>query len=342
MIEIDGSFQEGGGALLRVSAALSALTGKAFHMENIRVRRPKPGMMMQHFSAARAIANLSGAQVNGLKLGSTQITFIPGQLRGGKIKVDVQTAGSTSLILQALIIPALFAPETVEIEIKGGTDVQWAPSVDYLSHVTLPILRSMGASVKLELLNRGHYPRGGGLIRAITKPVGKLKPLTIHELKVDVIKGISHSTRLPRHVAIRQADSAQKTLRSAGFEVEIEVKSDDNGLSPGSGLVLWSEYKGKNIPRVGASSLGKPGKPAEIVGREAATEILSYLSRGAALDQYMGDQIIPYMAISGSSSVKISRLTNHTLTNIYAAEKFTDCHFHVEGSLGEVTLIEVE
>ena len=342
MIEIDGSFQEGGGALLRVSTALSALTGKAFHMENIRVGRPKPGMMMQHFSAAQAIAYLSNAQVNGLELGSTQITFIPGQLRGGKIDVDVQTAGSSSLILQAMIIPAIFAPEAVEIEIRGGTDVRWAPSVDYLGHVTLSILQSMGVSVKLEVLSRGYYPRGGGLIQAIIKPVGKLKPLNIHELEVDLIKGISHSNRLPRHVAVRQADSAEKILRSAGHDVEIEVESDSDGLGPGSGLVLWSEFKGKSIPRVGASSLGKPGKPAEVVGREAATEILSCISRGAALDQYTGDQIIPYMAISGSSSVKIARLTKHTLTNIYAAEKFTDSHFHVDGSLGEVTVIEVE
>lgn len=342
MIEIDGSFKEGGGALLRVSTALSALTGKAFHIENIRARRPKPGMMMQHLNAALAIRNLSNAQVNGLELGSTQMTFIPDQLKGGKLEVDVQTAGSSSLILQALIIPAIFAPEGVEINIRGGTDVRWAPSVDYLRHVTLPILQSMGVSVKLKVLRRGYYPRGGGLVKAVIKPVGKLKPLNIHELEVDVIRGVSHSARLPRHVAIRQAQSAEKTLRSAGYEVAIEIESDDDAIGPGSGLVLWSEFKDKKIPRVGASSLGKPGKKAEIVGREAAAEILSCLSQGAALDQYMGDQIIPYLAIRGSSSVKITELTKHTLTNIYAAEKFTDRSFHINGNLGEVTVIEVE
>lgn len=342
MIEIDGSFKEGGGALLRVSTALSALTGKAFHIENIRARRPKPGMMMQHLNAALAIRNLSNAQVNGLELGSTQMTFIPDQLKRGKLEVDVQTAGSSSLILQALMIPAIFTPEGVEIKIRGGTDVRWAPSVDYLRHVTLPILQSMGVSVKLEVLKRGYYPRGGGLVKAVIKPVGKLKPLNIHELEVDLIRGVSHSTLLPQHVAIRQAQSAEKTLRSAGYEVAIEIESTGDSLGPGSGLVLWSEFKNKKIPRVGASSLGKPGKRAEIVGREAAAEMLSCLSRGAALDQFMGDQIIPYLAISGSSSVKIAELTKHTLTNIYAAEKFTGRSFHINGNPGEVTVIEVE
>lgn len=342
MIEIDGSFKEGGGALLRVSTALSASTGHAFHINNIRAQRPKPGLMMQHLSTALSIGKLSQAQINGLELGSTQLTFNPGTLKGGKFEVDVQTAGSSTLILQAVIIPAIFAPEAVKISIRGGTDVRWAPPLDYLRNVTLPILNAMGVQVELELLQRGYYPRGGGLIRAEIEPVHKLKPFNLIDLEVDVIRGVSHSTRLPMHVAVRQAESARERLESEGYEVEIEIVTEGDALDPGSGLVLWSEFKGRNTPRVGASSMGKPGKRAEIVGREAAEELLSYLSCGSALDPHMGDQIIPYLALTGSSSVKVAELTNHTLTNIYAAEKFTNRHFHIEGGLGEVTLIEVE
>ncbi len=101
MIEIDGSFGEGGGAILRVATALSALTGKALALDNIRSGRTKPGLMPQHLNAARALARLSQAEVTGLELGSTQMTFNPGPLQGGKLEVDVQTAGSVSLILQA-------------------------------------------------------------------------------------------------------------------------------------------------------------------------------------------------------------------------------------------------
>lgn len=342
MIEIDGSFGEGGGALLRVSTALSALTGKAFTISNIRSSRPKPGLMPQHLNVSLALAQLSNAEVTGLELGSTHMSFIPGQLNGGKLDVDVKTAGSITLILQALMIPSLFTNQGVEIKIKGGTDVRWAPPLDYLEHVTLPLLHSMGATVHLEVQQRGYYPRGGGMLHALIEPVEKLKPLNLHDLEVDVIRGISHATKLPSHVAVRQAQAAEKIIRSAGYEVEIEIKSDDNNaLGPGSALVLWSEVKNKSIPRVGASSLGEPGKRAEIVGRHAAEEILSYLSKGAALDKYMADQIIPYLAITGSSSVRISELTQHTLTNIYATEKFTNRKFQVDGSLGEVTTITI-
>ncbi len=342
MLEIDGSFKEGGGALLRVSTALSALTGKPFQIKNIRAGRPEPGLMMQHLNAVRAIGNLSHAQVEGLEMGSTQITFQPGYLRNGIFDIDVQTAGSSSLILQAFIIPAIFAPGEVEITIRGGTDVRWAPSADYLQNVTLPILRSMGVFVDFKLLKRGYYPPGGGLISAKIKPLKKLKPLHLHELDFNVIKGVSYSNNLPSHVAIRQAESAEKILGNKGYEVEIIIDSEGDSLGPGSGLVLWSEFNGGTIPRVGSSSLGKPGKRAEIVGRDAANNLLSSLSSGAALDKYMGDQIIPYMAIAGSSSVKIAELTNHTLTNIYAAEKFTNSNFKVQGELGKVAEITVE
>ncbi|NYB52695.1 MAG: RNA 3'-terminal phosphate cyclase [Methanobacteriaceae archaeon] len=342
MIEIDGSFREGGGALLRVSTALSALTGKAFCITNIRARRPKPGLMMQHLNAVNAIGKVSKAKIEGLCIGSTEMKFIPGSLRGSKFKVDVQTAGSTSLILQAFIIPAIFAPEEVEITIRGGTDVPWAPAVDYLRHVTLPVLQSMGVHTDLELLQRGYYPRGGGLIKAKIQPVGNLQPLNILDLELDVIKGISYSNKLPLHVAHRQAESAKRTLHSAGYPVEIEINTEGDSLGPGSGLVLWTEFQGGNIPRIGASSLGQPGKRAEIVGKEAANKLLSFMSSAAALDKYMGDQIIPYLAIAGSSRVKIAELTNHTLTNIYAAQKFMDCQFQVEGELGEVAEISIK
>jgi RNA 3'-phosphate cyclase len=342
MIEIDGSYKEGGGALLRVSTAFSAVNGKPFHIKSIRAGRPKPGLMMQHLHAARSIQKLSNAQVEGLEIGSTHLKFKPGSLKSGKFEVDVQTAGSISLILQAFIIPAIFAPQEVEITIRGGTDVRWAPAVDYLCNVTIPILKSMGVFIDLELLQRGFYPRGGGLLNAKIKPVEKLKPLNLHDLEFDTLKGISYSNKLPNHVTVRQAESAKKLLQNAGYEVEIEIDSSGDSWGPGSGLVLWSEFKGRNIPRVGSSSLGEPGKRAEIVGKEAANDLLSFLSSGAPLDKYMGDQIIPYMAIAGLSSVKISELTNHTLTNIYAAGKFTDNEFQVKGDLGAVAEITVE
>jgi RNA 3'-phosphate cyclase len=345
MIEIDGSYGEGGGALLRVSAALSVLTGNPIHIQNIRAGRPQPGLMPQHLNAILALQKLSEAGVNGLKIGSEEISFIPDILQEGEYQVEVGTAGSITLILQAFMIPAGFAPGPVKICLTGGTDVRWAPPIDYLQNVTLPILRSIGHQVDLKLMKRGYYPQGGGKLQADMKPLNNFKPFHIHDLQIDYISGVSHCTKLPRHVAIRQALAAEKKIKLAGYDSQIEIDTEGDALGPGSGIVLWSEFKGKSshpLGRVGGSCQGEPGKKAELVGQNAAIELLRHLNIGAPLDKYMADQIIPYMAIHSSSSVKIAELTSHTLTNIYAVEKISGHKFQVKGRLGEPATIMVD
>ena len=196
----------------------------------------------------------------------------------------------------------------------------------------------MGFNGEIHLIQRGHYPRGGGILKARINPIKKLKPLKLLDLELDVIKGVSHAVKLPEHVAVRQAKSAEKTLRSAGYIADIEVQHSEEGLGPGSGIVLWIDGK----TRLSGSDVGAPGRRAELVGQKAAEELIYHISQGAALDRYMGDQIIPYMALAGRSHVKTAQLTKHALTNIYATEKFTNKQFQVEGSPGDIAEISVD
>jgi len=344
MIEIDGSYGEGGGALLRISAALSAVTGKSIHVKEIRAKRPKKGLMPQHLNALKSVALISRAKHQGLKLGSTEITFQPKELVGGEYNLDIGTAGSMTLVLQSFMIPVAFAENPVDITLKGGTDVRWSPPVDYLSNVTIPLLKTIGYKIDLNVIQRGHYPKGGGILKVHIQPVKKFKPFQLKELEFDKIKGVSHSVKLPEHVAIRQAKSAESIIEKEGYQVDVEIQHSNNALGPGSGIVLWTESnKNKRfIGRVGSSSIGEPGKKAELVGREAAVELLNTISRKSALDRYMGDQIIPYMALAGNSQVKTAELTEHILTNIYVTEKITGSKFKYTGKLGEPTIINVD
>ena len=343
MIEIDGSYGEGGGALLRISAALSALTGKSIHVTDIRAKRPKKGLMAQHLSALKSAALISNADHHGLKLGSTEITFKPDELSGGEYNIDIGTAGSMTLVLQSFMIPAAFTGKPVNLTLKGGTDVRWSPSVDYLANITIPILEWLGYKIDLKVIRRGHYPRGGGLVKVYICPIKKIKPFKFLDLKVDMVKGISHAVNLPEHVALRQAESAERILEDQGYLVEIKIDHSNQALGPGSGIVLWTESNKRSsfMGRLGSSSLGAPGKKAELVGYEAAMELLNTISRKSSLDRYMGDQIIPYMALAGDSRVNTAQLTEHILTNIYAAEKITGRKFDFHGKLGEPAFISV-
>src|SRR5438445_12985524 len=105
MIELDGSFGEGGGQILRTSLALSLLTGRAFHLRNIRARRPKPGLRPQHLMSVRAAATIGQANVRGATLGSSDLVFEPGAVLPGKSTFSIGTAGATGLVLHTVYLP---------------------------------------------------------------------------------------------------------------------------------------------------------------------------------------------------------------------------------------------
>ncbi len=337
MLEIDGSIGEGGGQVLRTSLALSSILGVPIRIYNIRAKRSKPGLRPQHLNSVKAVAMLSGAEVEGLRIGSTELVFKPRRLRGGSFKIDIGTAGSISLIIQAVAPIAAFAPQPVRIWIRGGTDVPMSPTIDYMRVVFSRILRLLGYKLSIGVVQRGHYPRGGGIVVfEVSEPPGKLGSVVIEEPgDVEVVEGISHAWKLPRHVAERQANAAKLMISSKigvvpRIEIEWEPESSRKALGPGSGITLWALTKNSIL---GSDALGARGKRAEKVGEEAAVKLLEDLKTRAALDRHMSDMIIPYLALaSGTSIISGARLTLHAYTNIMVTKMFLEkIEISVEG-----------
>ncbi len=335
-VEIDGSYGEGGGQILRTSVALSVITGRPLRVRNIRANRPNPGLRPQHLHGILALKELSNAKVKGASVGSTELEFVPGKPEPRHIKVPVKTAGSVTLVLQALLPAMAFVGGSFEV--TGGTDVPWSPPVDYLKHVTLHALNKMGLEVELETKRRGHYPKGGGLVAGKVELWVEKKPLRAVEWrKMERFAGISHATNLPAHVAERQAKAAENRLREfydAPVGIEAEVS---RSLGPGSGIVVWAET---DSLRLAGDALGKKGKPAEVVGKEAANELLDALETGAAADKFLGDQLIPFLAFAGGE-IGVSEITNHLLTNVWVVERFFGKVFEVKGEIGGQGLVRV-
>jgi RNA 3'-terminal phosphate cyclase (ATP) len=343
MIEIDGSIGEGGGQVLRVCLALSALAQKSITIKNIRVNRKNPGLRSQHLTAIRAVAEVTDAKVNGLSIGSSKLVFCPGPIRGGTFHFDVKTAGSTTLILQALLPVLAFADQRSSVTLIGGTNNPLAPQADYVINVLNPVLVSMGFKYQFRLIKRGFYPRGGGLINVLTEPVNELYPVDIVNMgTVQGIRGISHSRNLPPHVVERQANAAKRICSRANFQTAEFVCDAGLGTkspSTGSGVVLWTETSTGG--RLAGDSLGAPGKPAERVGEEAADKLLSQLSIGAPIDTYLSDQLIVWLALAkGRSRIKTPILTLHTITAIKMTETLTDSQFKIRGNIGESGTIQ--
>ncbi len=335
-ILIDGSMGEGGGQVLRTTIALSAVTGVPVKIVNIRAKRKKPGLQRQHLTSVKAVAALSNAVVKGLELGSTTLEFYPRELRAGEFRFDIGTAGSVTLVFQAIMPLLPFLPGRTSIVVTGGTDVPWSPTVDYVRGVVVPILSLMGLNVKVELIKRGHYPRGGGLVRYVVEdPPGRLEPLRIEKRgEIRMIQGLSHATMLPPHVAERQARSAVEYLREklGNIKMLVDLEKDPSGtrgIGPGSSIALWAICDHSVL---GSDSLGERGKPAEKVGMEAAMKLVEDLSTTAALDRHMSDIIIPMLALArGESVVTGSKLTLHARTNIMVVEKILGVEVKIEG-----------
>ncbi len=347
MIEVDGSIGEGGGAVLRTALALSAVSQKPIHIYNIRAKRTKPGLQPQHMHGVKALAELTNARVEGLGLHSEELKFEPSTIDGGRYRVDIGTAGSITLILQILMPAAAFARKPVDVEITGGTDNPLAPPIDFLKNVTLPALCKMGYRGEVKCVRRGHYPRGGGIVCTHIEPVEKLQALKLTDLgEVVRIAGVAHCVRLPSHIATRMSHAASMALIKAGYS-KVDIKSEsyeparDPHLGPGAGIVLWAETERGGI--LGASSLGKLGKPAEQVGREAAESLARQLDTGCAVDCHLADQLVPYMALAdGISDITSTELTSHTITNISLVEQIIGVKFGVDGQLGGSGKIHVE
>ncbi|OYT53821.1 MAG: RNA 3'-phosphate cyclase [Candidatus Altiarchaeales archaeon ex4484_2] len=322
MLSIDGSVGEGGGQIMRSAVALSAVTGRELRVYHIRAGRNNPGLRPQHLAAIKAVASLCDASVEGLGVGSSEIFFSPGEIRSGLFNVDVGTAGSLSLVLQALLVPAFHALGKIEFRLKGGTDVRWSPPVDYLRSVFFPLLTRFGFKVSLTLERRGFYPKGGGRVSVTVHPSKPERIVLVDRGFVECVKGLSYAHRALRdkNVAERQLKSSRRILSnylSNPKDIKLEEEYVDSP-SLGSGLLLYAIC---NNSILGFDSLGGKGKRSETVGIDAANGLIRELESGAALDRFMADQIIPYLALAGGE-VSVSMVSGHCRTNVEVVNRF--------------------
>lgn len=340
MIELDGSFGEGGGQILRTSLALALLTGQAFHLRNVRARRPKPGLQPQHLMSVRAAATIGQAKLRGASLGSSDLVFEPGDVVPGKYHFAIGTAGATGLVLQTIYLPlALRTKQASDVTLEGGTHVTTSPCFHFLDATWRAYLAHFGLHLDLRMVRPGFYPRGGGLVEARIEPCTRIKPFRLIERKpISWASGFSAVAGLPEEIAKRQARRASHRLRSAGLKVDIAEESWPGG----PGTVLAVQLDTAPAPTF-FFGLGARGKPAERVADEAVDQVIDYLkAEPAAVDAHSADQVVLPLALAdGVSEVTVAEVTAHLTTNVTVIRRFLDREIAVigdEGKAGRVTI----
>lgn len=322
IVRIDGSVGEGGGQILRTAMMLSTLTGRGIVMDNIRTKRPNPGLRPQHLAALKVFAIVTSGQLAGAEVGSTAVRFIPGDSKSGEVTVDVGTAGSITLILSALVPALSLTGRDMTIRIRGGTDTKWSPTLDYFHEVAGPLFRSFGVNFSLHEIRRGYYPAGGGEVLIEVHHGSTVNPLNcVRRGSVNVmVKSVC--SNLPKHVAERQARSAERLLEGHGIKVTKSSAVEEPAISPGSAICVYAEGVDRPVG-IGGDAVGERGVKAEEVGEKSAHHFLSCYESGAALDVHCADMAVPLMCLArGESEIGFTEMTGHIESNIYVTELF--------------------
>ena len=331
-VAIDGSSGEGGGQILRTSLALAMITCRTLHMRHIRAGRAKPGLRRQHLACVEAAARLCRAEVRGAAVSSQELVFAPGPISGGDMMIDIGTAGSTTLVVQTILVPAIAAGIELHAVIRGGTHNPMAPPFEFLERVWLPHLRAMGARVELTLDQHGFASgdRAGGdragtdrgdhgQITLTVEPGGALRPIEVLETGPITSR---HATailaRLPTHVAEREHAVVRERLGWSAAECEVrEVRA---GATANVLLLEIERASGREL----VTSLGEKRLRAETVAARACDDLAVFLAADVPVGEHLADQLLLPMAVAGGGRFRSGALSRHATTNVATIGAFLD------------------
>ncbi len=318
MITIDGSEGEGGGQVLRNSVALSLITGQPCRITNIRGKREKPGLMRQHMTAIEAACQISGSECEGLQIKSSEIIFRPGTVMPGEYHFAVGTAGSTSLVLQTVLMPLILAGAPSRLVLEGGTHNMMAPPFDFIERCFLPVINRMGPSVSARLVRHGFYPRGGGRIEVDITPAPLRAIECVDRGSLQQLSGEARFAALPFEIAEREIKAARKILGWDDSQLAVRQLPDEQG--PGNILLLEAQYE--HVTEI-VSGFGKLGVSAESLAKTAAQRMAGYVESTAFAGPYLADQLLLPFALAGRGEFTTVKPSQHSRTAADIVDRFT-------------------
>ncbi len=320
-LQIDGSYGEGGGQILRTSLSLSVVTGRPVEIVNIRAGRSKPGLKAQHLAAVQAAAAISAARTGGAEIGSGALRFAP-QCRAvpGEYHFAIGTAGAATLVAQTVLLPLALADAPSRVTITGGTHVPFAPTADYLERVYLAALRRQGLDVRSSTPTAGFFPKGGGKLVLEIAPCSALSPAVASRRgQMRSVTAIIVTAGLPRTVGERGAAAVRENLGGLAAKLIVETREM---TSPGQGaaITLIAECDGGPA---GFSAIGERGKLVETVAAEACADFLTWWNTGAVCDEHLADQwVLPMALTQGESVWTTSQATEHLRSVLWLIPQF--------------------
>jgi RNA 3'-terminal phosphate cyclase (ATP) len=329
-IKIDGEFGEGGGQIIRTAITLSCITKQPIIIENIRKNRKIPGLKAQHITAIKILQKICDAKVEGAKMGSTNLKFIPGDVKSCNLIEDIGTAGSISLVLQVLI-PVAVCQKKLNLIIKGGTDTLWSPTIDYTQYVLREAYSRMGINFSIKLIKRGYYPKGGGEVNLDVLP-SNVKSISLNQRKTKNIKLICSFSNLPNELIKKLVEEIRKKLTEKKFIVETQI-NEENAIDSGASLLIFSDDEESII---GIDSIFDKKTERFNLDLESFTE------NNLGVDERLADMLVLPASLTNEMTIfRVNNISKHLETNLFVTSKITGCKYGI-GKLSDGFEVRIE
>jgi len=331
-LEIDGSFGEGGGQIVRTAITLSCIMKQPIIIENIRKNRKNPGLKPQHLTALKILKKICNGDFDQLKIGATSLKFIPNEVQSLNLKENVGTAGSISLIIQVLIPVIAICKKKIKLTIIGGTDVLWSPTIDYTRMVLREAYTRMGINCSINVIKRGYYPKGGGIIELEVLPSEKINPIVLNTRKTKNVKLICTFSKLAPELIDNQINYIERKLIENNFTVENQVK-EESALDSGSSLMISSI---DNDSIIGIDSLfNKKTEKFDL-------DLDKFIQNKYSVDEQLADMLVlPASLARGMTIFQVDNISKHLETNLFVASKITGCKYGI-GKLRDGYEVRIE
>lgn len=330
-LKINGEFGEGGGQIIRSAVTLSCITKQPVIIENIRKNRKIPGLRQQHLTAIKILQKICDADVEGAKIGSTNLKFIPGNVKSCNIIEDVGTAGSISLILQVLIPVAAICQKKLNLTIKGGTDALWSPTIDYTQYVLREAYSRMGIKFSIKLIKRGYYPKGGGEVILEVLP-SNVKSISLIQRKTKNVKLLCSFSNLPSELIKKHIENIERKLIERKFVVQTQI-IEESAIDAGASLLIFSVDEESII---GVDSIFD--KKTENFN----LDIESFTENNLGVDERLADMLVLPASLTNEMTIfRVNNISKHLETNLFVTSKITGCKYGI-GKLSDGFEIRIE
>jgi RNA 3'-terminal phosphate cyclase (ATP) len=337
LLIIDGSTGEGGGQILRSALTISTIVKKPVKIINIRTKRNNPGLRHQHVTTIKLLSKLFNINIENVRLGAEWINIIFDkkdiEINKDILNIDIGTAGSIPLLLQTLIPTIAISQQNIVIQLTGGTDVKYSPTIDYIKYVIKDIFSKIGIFFNINVIKRGFYPNGKGIVNINIQKANTLKPIDFCNFKEINPNILSIVGNLPKHITDRQISGALSNLEKNGIKCDKYKSSIENSAGPGSSILIYSSSESGIY--LGADSVGEKNIRAETVGYNASKRFIEDYKFQACIDSHLADMLVlPLSFVKEKSRYKISKISEHLLTNLEIIKKTNKMEYKIDKTVG--------